>query len=326
MKNETGNAVVPKADKPMEFTPFAARDAIKLSVRIVQELIAVPTKSGKTCTERDAMRFMMMCQAKRMNPFEGDAFLIGFDSNAGPQFNMITAHQTYLKRAEVNPEFDGMTSGVIVDEEGELKELEGDFHTSSQKVVGGWARVFFKNRKIPVLRRLRLERFKKSFGVWVDDPAGMICKCAEADALRSAFPTMLGGLYMQQEIDAGSAIDIPHIPEAARRIVDAEETAQETKEEKPQDSAGTQAKPATGSDKGAGTKGAKKSAKAEFAETMENHGILIGTVQKWGSDTGNIENADSLGSFDEIPEEVCARLIRSKGPLVLELKKRQLNN
>ncbi len=28
----------------------------------------------------------------------------------------------------------------------------------------------------------------------------MICKCAEADALRSSFPTMLGGLYMKEEL------------------------------------------------------------------------------------------------------------------------------
>ncbi len=50
-------------------------------------------------------------------------------------------------------------------------------------------------------KRIRLSRFQKAFGVWQDDPGGMIVKCAEADALRSSFPTMLGGLYTKEEIE-----------------------------------------------------------------------------------------------------------------------------
>lgn len=184
-----------------EYVPYGAQDKIKLTVPIIQNLIAVPTKSGKTCSERDAIKFLAMCQAKRMNPFEGDCYLIGYDSKDGPTFSMITAHQTYLKRAELHPEFDGMRSGIIVrEEDGTLKDLEGDFYESGQEVVGGWATVLFKNRKQEMHKRLRLSRFQKSFGVWQDDSAGMICKCAEADALRSSFPTMLGGLYLREEM------------------------------------------------------------------------------------------------------------------------------
>ncbi len=68
-------------------------------------------------------------------------------------------------------------------------------------MIGGWATVFFKNRKQPMNKRVRLKRFQKAWGIWQEDPAGMICKCAEADALRSSFPTMLGGLYLREEID-----------------------------------------------------------------------------------------------------------------------------
>jgi hypothetical protein len=34
-----------------------------------------------------------------------------------------------------------------------------------------------------------------------DKEAEQICKCAEADALRASFPTMLGGLYLKEELD-----------------------------------------------------------------------------------------------------------------------------
>lgn len=206
MSNE--NAVVKTEDKPMEFVPFGGQDKIKLSIAIVKNLIAVKTRSGKTCSDNDAIKFMMMCSARRLNPFEMDAYLIGYDGKDGPTFSLITAHQAFLKRAEVNPEYDGMKSGIIVKEDDALKDLEGDFYAEGQTVVGGWATVFFKNRKQPMHKRVRLARFQKSFGVWQDDGAGMICKCAEADALRSSFPTMLGGLYIKEEtkIDAPATV------------------------------------------------------------------------------------------------------------------------
>lgn len=202
MNETTATSALVKRDKgEVEYKPFGADDTIKMSVAIVQNLVAVPTRSGKTCSEKDALKFIAMCRAKRLNPFEGDAYLIGYDGKEGPQFSLITAHQTYLKRAELHPEFDGMKSGIIIEENGELRDMEGDFFMTGQKVVGGWATVFFKNRKQPMHKRVRLARFQKSYGVWQDDPAGMICKCAEADALRSAFPTMLGGLYLREEIE-----------------------------------------------------------------------------------------------------------------------------
>lgn len=198
----TETAVVKKERAEVEYVPYGGQDKIKLHIGLVQNLIAVKTKSGKTCSDQEAIKFIAMCQAKRLNPFEGDAYLIGYDGKDGPSFSLITAHQTYLKRAELHPEFDGMKSGVIIKEGDIMRDLEGDFYVGGQQVIGGWATVFFKTRKYPMHKRIRLERFKKPFGIWVDDPAGMICKCAEADALRSAFPTMLGGLYMKEEYEA----------------------------------------------------------------------------------------------------------------------------
>jgi phage recombination protein Bet len=193
--------IVKTEDKSItEYVPFGAQDKIKLSISIVQNLIAVKTRSGKTCSQNDALKFIAMCLARRLNPLEGDSFLIGYDGKDGPTFSLITAHQAFLKRAELNPEYDGMTSGVIVEDGGKLLELEGDFYSDGQIVKGGWAKVFFKNRKQAMYKRVRLQRFQKAFGIWQDDPAGMIVKCAEADALRSSFPTMLGGLYLREEV------------------------------------------------------------------------------------------------------------------------------
>lgn len=199
----------------VEFIPFGAQDKVKLNVRIVQTLIAEPTKSGKFCSDKDALKFIAMCHAKKLNPFEGDAFLIGYDTQDGPKYSLITAHQTYLKRAEMHPEFDGMKSGLIVrDKETKaLSDIEGDFYLpDEQEILGAWATVFFKTRKIPMHKRVRLARFQKNFGVWKDDPAGMIVKVCESDSLRSSFPTLLGGLYLKDELPFPDQRMIPAKP------------------------------------------------------------------------------------------------------------------
>lgn len=194
---------VEKKAAMVEITPLGSNEKFKLSVAMVKSMIAVKTKQGHTATDADCIKFIALCQARKLNPFEGDAYLIGYDTQDGPKFNLITAHQAFLKRAELNPEFDGMKSGIIVErtegDETKMIDLEGDFHLETDKVVGGWASVHFKNRKVPMMKRVRLKRFQKPFGIWKEDPAGMICKCAEADALRSSFPTMCGGMYLKEE-------------------------------------------------------------------------------------------------------------------------------
>lgn len=192
-------------DKHVEYTPFMAKDVIKLSPRTVISWIAKPTKKGIRCTPEQALRFVMLCKARGLNPWEGDAYLVGYDTQDGPEFNLITAHQAFLKRAEVHPEYDGMESGVILRRGQTIVEEEGDFFLPDDILVGGWARVHFKNRSKPMFKRLKLATFDKGFSRWKSDPAGMIVKCAEADALRSAFPNTLGGMYLESELGDPSA-------------------------------------------------------------------------------------------------------------------------
>jgi phage recombination protein Bet len=210
------------------YTPYGGKDEIKLSISIVKRYIAAPTRSGRVCSDDDAVKFILMCKARALNPFEGDAFLVGYDSDGVAKFSLITAHQAFLKRAELHPEYDGMKSGVVIapgfqcaacDGErivrtqttvavcpicngaGLIDELEGDIVPHEQDLVGGWCTVFCKNRKVHIHKRIPIGPYRKPFGVWKDNPSGMIVKCAEADGLRSTFPTMLGGLYLREEIE-----------------------------------------------------------------------------------------------------------------------------
>lgn len=197
----TAAATAPTEKDRIEFKPFMSEETISLSCHIVKTMICVKTRNGHCCDNTQALKFIMLCKARGLNPFEGDAFLVGYDTKDGPQFSLITAHQAFLKRAEVHPEYDGMESGVIVrTKAGELVDRVGDFTLDDDTLLGAWATVYFKNRKHPNTKRLNLKTFRKPFGRWNDDPAGMIVKCCEADALRSSFPTMLGGMYLEDEL------------------------------------------------------------------------------------------------------------------------------
>lgn len=196
---ETGH----RLSRNVDYQAFGSKEIIKLSLEIVKSIICVPGKQGEVCDDRQAMKFMMMCKARGLNPFEGDAFLIPFtdtDSNT-TSFTLITAHQAFLKRAEVHPEYDGMESGVVLKNvDGKFEEREGDMFLDGEFLLGGWAVVHFKTRSHPMRKRLSLAVFSTGKARWKKDPAGMIVKCAEADALRSSFPTQLGGLYIDGEL------------------------------------------------------------------------------------------------------------------------------
>lgn len=296
-----------KTEKPMEYVPFGAADKIKLSITIIQTTVCIPTKSGKVCTARDALRFMMLCQAQRLNPFAGDCFLCGYDGKNGPVFSLITAHQSFLKRAETCADYEGMESGIILcSEDNVCIEREGDFKLPTEICVGGWARVFRKGRK-PTYRRLSIAAMMPNFETpfWSEHKApGQIVKCAEADALRATFPTLLGGLYSGDELNMNAtvssvaAVDLPMlaaspVPEARTEITDR---------------AGAEA-PAERE---------KLTPQAEIEAKVLGLGFDFETLRKFGSISGVIPDADSLASFDEIPTEVCKRFLRLHDKTLVE--------
>ena len=196
-------ALAKKPETTVEYAAFGSNETVKLNASIIRNFIAAPTKSGAQASDKECMKFMALCKARALNPFEGDAFLLGYDGKDGPQFSLITAHQAFLKRAEAAPEFDGMESGIVVrDESKAIVERVGDLRYEGETLLGGWATVYFKNKSRPMKKILDVRKFAKPYGVWQSNPEGMIAKCAEADALRSSFPNKLGGCYLREEMDA----------------------------------------------------------------------------------------------------------------------------
>ncbi len=193
---------VQKNDKAVEYIPLGGTASVSLTVNLVRNFLCTPTKNGNWPTDEDIMKFIMLCKARELDPWVNDAFLVGYDTKAGPQFNLITAAQALLKRAEVNPHYDGMESGVIIEREDKIVEFrQGDMVFNGELLIGGWCKAFRKDQSRPSYDALRLDTYSTGLSRWEKDPAGMIVKCAEASALRKAFPTQLGGLYSREEME-----------------------------------------------------------------------------------------------------------------------------
>ena len=169
---------------------------------------------GGNVSNQELALFIGMCRANSLNPFNRDCYLIKYGSNSPAA--MVTAEQVFLKRAQKNPDFDGLEAGVILVEieTGQLIERQGTyFDPENEKLVGGWCKVYKKGKRIPSYESVNLSEYigrKKDGQVndqWARRPATMIRKVARVHALKEAFPSDLGGLYSQEEMgDAGDVI------------------------------------------------------------------------------------------------------------------------
>ncbi len=185
----------------ISYVPLGEKTEIHLSLERVAKYLVVPTKSGKMPSAEQVMKFMMLCKAQSLNPWVNDAYLVGYDSKDGPSFSLITAHQAFLKRAEASDEFDGIESGVIVKRSGEITERSGKVVYDGETLVGGWAKVHRKDRKIACYDSVQFSTYNTGRSRWAADPSGMIVKVAEAAALRKSFPSNLASLYCQEEME-----------------------------------------------------------------------------------------------------------------------------
>ena len=157
-------------------------------------------------TDQETMIFLKLCQARNLNPFLKEAYLIKYDS--GKPAQMVVGKDKFTKTAEEHPQFDGFKAGIIVSVEDGIVEREGTFYRKGkgEELLGGWAEIYRKDRKMPFKQTVSLQEFDKGMANWKTMPGTMIRKVALVQALRECFATDLAGCYdsaeMDQSIDA----------------------------------------------------------------------------------------------------------------------------
>lgn len=198
---------------------------IKLTPKIVQDYIV---GSNAQITMPEFKMFTELCKVRGLNPFLREAYCIKYSNNTPA--TIVVGKDAILKRAVLNPKYNGMKSGIyVINEDGEEIKRTGTFKLPNETLVGGWAEVFRKDWEHSIEASVSLEESiqKKSNGEpnsnWTKQPATMIEKVAKVRALREAFVEDLGGMYEAEEMN----VDLPELKEEDKIIQQDDENIQE---------------------------------------------------------------------------------------------------
>ncbi|ATN95073.1 putative recombination protein Bet [Leptospira phage LE4] len=192
-----------------------------------QETKSKLRKAYQNLTDQEFENFCTIGQTLGANPYTREIFAIKYGENSPA--NIFCGRDLYQRKAQEQPDFDGMVSYAIYEADGDLEIIDGVPSRKSinpkhfgTKVVGAVATVYRKNVRFPSTVivdfkeyyqgkfnpdgtiKKRYDKFKKSYEdmkdtVWDEKGATMIKKVAESQALRSAYLGIFKGTYDESE-------------------------------------------------------------------------------------------------------------------------------
>jgi phage recombination protein Bet len=184
--------------------------------RKMRETLRQTVAAGATNEELEL--FCQVCKSSGLNPFKKEVWFIkskSYTKRNGDRVDGKVQIQTgingFYEIANRNPQYDGLEN-----EEGPLREIEiekGKTVKAPEYVI---ARVYRKDRTRPQVAKAYWDEYAgeliNSYGnvqTWGKKPILMLTKCADALALRKAFPQELSGLYAVEEM--GNDVDFKQV-------------------------------------------------------------------------------------------------------------------
>ena len=135
-----------------------------------------------------------------------------------------------LVRANRFPDFRGLQASEVYQEDdilityaedGRLSNVRHSFNPAKRKgaLMGAWARVA-REGMLSIVVWVDFSAYAQTSPLWSSKPAVMICKVAEATALRKAYPEAFGGLYIagERQDDGAQEEELPEAPASAHPI------------------------------------------------------------------------------------------------------------
>lgn len=171
---------------------------VSLTVGIMKRILP----SLKAAKDDEIINFCMRCSAMKLNPFL-DVHNVTFGDNE--ILVPIVKKDYYIQNAHKNQDYKGFSAGIVVmQDSGAIIERQGTILSSSEELLGGWAKVQTEKRgEYYVSVGVEEYQMKKSDGtinkMWRSKPATMIRKVALSQALREAFPEY-SNTYSEDEI------------------------------------------------------------------------------------------------------------------------------
>jgi phage recombination protein Bet len=189
-------------------------ELIVLNEQVIRNL----TNNNEKITQGEIQLFIEMCKYQHLNPLIKEAYLIKIDPTKPAQ--QVVALGAFMRIADENPSYEGIEDGVIVQtKNGEIIDRVGCVKYNGETLIGGWAKVYRSDRKIPFISRVDLKEYTKGQATWNQLPMVMINKVGKVSALRKAFPQAFNGMYVAEEIPTKDYSGIQSQPTINQDIV-----------------------------------------------------------------------------------------------------------
>ena len=80
------------------------------------------------------------------------------------------ARTATCKWQSVHPAFDGFEAGIVVYSEGQIVDREGSILYDGETLLGGWAKVYRKDRTRPGYDEVKLDEYNTGKSLWASKP------------------------------------------------------------------------------------------------------------------------------------------------------------
>lgn len=163
---------------------------------------------NKGLNEQQTKQFLAVAGTFGLNPWKREVYAVTFKNKDGStDMSIVTGYETYIKRAELNPNYDGFE----IDFKGSFKR--GKVTKTSKN--GSWqvdalvpdgevsciCTVYRKDRAHPTREEVFFDEYNKGNDMWLSKPRTMLKKVAIVSAFRKAFPIDFGGMpYTNDEL------------------------------------------------------------------------------------------------------------------------------